>query len=150
MLSPSLDTVSKRDITDETPLSALPGIDDPAILEEYVVKLLSDWPLAYINSNIPDAKMQYWHTTSDPKPKMMTKSHAYGPPGGWLYFPPINLKHSVSHLAFIPSVPYRIHPELVESGPNNNFDASETISECDEVSESLEVTSLSYVTFSPS
>lgn len=141
-------TSTASTMPDEVSLRPLLSIEDPLALEEAAVKLFTDWPLAYLNSNIPDAKMHYWDTTSDPKTKMMTKSHGHGQPGGWFSFPPLNLKHSVAQLGLIPSIPYRIPSDLVESGPNINFDASETISECDEVSDSVDLpSSFSYVPF---
>lgn len=119
-------------------LTSLFGIEDVILLEDAASRLFTDWPLQYVNSNIPDAKMHFWHTTTDPKVKMATKAHAfYGNTAGWIQFPPINLKHSVTQLGITPSVPYRISNDLQESGPNLNLDASETLSECDEISESV-------------
>jgi hypothetical protein len=133
-------------------LFSLLSIEDPQLLEDAVVKQFSDMPLSYVNPHVPDAKMHYWHTTSDPKPKMITKSHSYfGQSAAWILFPSINLKYGVQQLGLIPAAPYKISAELQDAGPNVNFghglEGSENVSECEDLSESLDISLLLYVLF---
>eukprot|EP01127_Copromyxa_protea_P022381 TRINITY_DN7996_c0_g1_i1.p1 TRINITY_DN7996_c0_g1~~TRINITY_DN7996_c0_g1_i1.p1 ORF type:complete len:1377 (+),score=256.11 TRINITY_DN7996_c0_g1_i1:28-4158(+) len=130
--SPSFETSNECAETAEegSSLQALLELEDPFAVQEIAAKHFFDWPLTYVNMTTADAKMRYWHTTSDPKTKMLAKSFAYfGGQYTWANIPAINLKHSVNQLGFIQASIYRISSELQENGPSANLDASETISE---------------------